>query len=253
MRYLAIIQARCNSTRLKNKVVLPLGETTVLDVLIERVKKSRFIDEIVVATTKSIEDNIIEEICNARGIVCFRGDENDVLDRYYQVALMYNPHYVIRITADCPFYDVNILDDAILSMKKDCDYLGMLSNTFADGLDVEIFKFSALKCAWEKATMQSQREHVTQYIINNPDVFSLQDYRSEIQAFGKMRWTLDTEEDYKFICKVYDKLAKDNIYFNYIDVFKILEDNPEICKINQMYSRNEGLRISIENDYEVTK
>ena len=250
MKFLVIIQARCNSTRLKNKVLLPLNGKPSLQRIVERVQKSKYVDDIVVATSINKENLPIIKLCADLGVSVFIGSENDVLDRFYQAARLFLPEYVVRITGDCPLIDPIILDDAIEHIEPNTDYLGMLSESFADGLDVEIFKFSALKLAWNNASLMSQREHVTQYIIRNPDIFILQDYISGIEGFGDKRWTVDEPEDYEFIQKIYEHFGDSD--FSYLDVLQYLKDDPSLETINSRFMRNEGLAISLANDFTVS-
>lgn len=249
MRFLAIIQARCGSTRLKNKVLFPLNGKPLLQHVIERVQKSRYVDDVIVATSIDKQNLPLVKLCADLNTSVFIGSENDVLDRYYQAAKLFNPEYVIRITGDCPLIDPLIIDNAIEHLAPKTDYLGMISESFADGLDVEIFRFSVLKQAWREASLMSQREHVTQYIIHNPAIFTLQDYTSEIKDFGKKRWTIDEVEDYIFIKKIYEHFGDRE--FSYLDILVYLQQNPSLEAINSRYARNEGLAKSLDNDFRV--
>ena len=168
MKYLVMIQARCGSSRLPNKVLKPLAGEPALLRMIERVKQSKLIDEVMVITSINKENLPILKLCSENGIRVGVGSEDDVLDRYYQTARLLKPEYVIRLTADCPCFDAELLDMAIESLDSDTDYLGMMSETFADGLDLEIIRYDALEEAWSKAKHSFEREHVTQYIIRRP-------------------------------------------------------------------------------------
>lgn len=250
MKYIAMIQARYDSSRLKGKVLLELQDKPVLLHVIERVKKSKYIDETIVLT--SIEKSCLDiiKLCADNKTMVFVGSEEDVLDRYYQAAKLLNPQFIIRITADCPLIDWTIIDDAIQNMDPKTDYMGMLSETFADGLDVEIFTYEALEKSWKNAKLKSEREHVTLYIKNHPEIFKLQDYKSNIDGFGNMRWTIDEEEDYELIRTIYELLYRQKKYFfNYQDVLQLLINNPELTNINNKFERNEGLAKSLKNDY----
>ncbi len=245
-----MIQARCGSTRLPNKVLADLCGKTVLSRIIERVQKSKLVDEVMVVT--SIDKNNIPIIleCAKLGVRVGVGSENDVLDRYYQTARLINPEYVIRLTADCPCFDAELLDMAIESIDPDTDYCGMLTETFADGLDLEIIKLSALRNSWENAVHTYEREHVTQYIIKHPELFKLQNFESPIGYFGNQRWTIDEPEDYEFVVKIYNHfvnvLGTDD--FGYKDILDYLNENPELLTINNKFERNEGLKKSIQED-----
>ena len=145
-----MIQARCGSSRLPNKVLMPLCDKPVLQWIIERVQKSKLIDEVMVVTSIDKNNLPILSLCSQMGVRVGVGSEDDVLDRFYQTAKLLKPEYAIRITADCPCFDSELLDMAISQMSSKADYCGMLSETFADGLDLEIFKFTALKKRGEK-------------------------------------------------------------------------------------------------------
>lgn len=255
MKYLVIIQARCGSNRLPNKVLKDIYGKTALERMINRVKKSKSIDEIIIATTINKEDIKIVNLTSALGLRVFVGSSEDVLDRYYQAARLLKPENVIRLTSDCPLFDYEILDDAILAFENECcDYLGMISETFPDGLDLEIMKYSVLETIWDKSVLASEREHVTLYIKNHPEIFNIYDYKCKTGNFKKMRWTLDEDRDLTFITKIYKYfigLGKE--YFSMNEIIDFLNNNPEIKNINSGIIRNEGLLKSLKNDRIVIK
>lgn len=248
MRNIAIIQARTGSTRLPDKVLLRLEDKTVLEHVIDRVSQSKFIDEVIVATTISMNDLGIVKICASKGIRVFCGSENDVLDRYYQAAKLFMPDNIVRITADCPLHDANVIDEVIeRHLENDSDYSSnVLEETFPDGLDCEVMKFSTLREAWQEANLSSQREHVTQYIIHN-EKYKKSSIVSKVNH-GNERWTLDTEEDLLFIREIYKEIYSDNPYFNYTNIIDLLNRKPELRNINQRSIRNEGLLKSLKED-----
>lgn len=247
MKYLVLIQARCGSTRLKNKVLMPLAKIPALLWSVKGIQRSKYIDEVVVVTSMEKENLQIVKLCAEHDIRIFVGSEEDVLDRYYQAAKLFQPEYVIRITGDCPLIDAGLLDLAIEQLKEETDYMGMLSETFADGLDIEIFKFTALKKAWKDAALKSQREHVTQYIIHHPEIFQLQDFVSPVGNFGEKRWTLDEPEDYQLLQHICKHLVNQK-EFNYVTVLNFLKEHPELESLNAKFARNEGLKKSLEQD-----
>lgn len=250
MKYLAMIQARCGSTRLPNKVLMDLCGKPVLQRMIERVQLSRRIDEVMVVTSIEINNLAILKLCSQIGVRIGIGAEDDVLDRFYQTAKLLDPEYVIRLTADCPCFDGGLLDLAIENMGEDVDYCGMVSESFADGLDLEIIKFSALEQAWREARHSFEREHVTQYIVRHPELFKIQNFESPIGYFGNHRWTVDEPEDFEVVDRIYRHFIEtDNDEFNYQDILDFLERNPEIEKINAKFTRNEGLAKSIREDH----
>lgn len=246
---LCIIQARTASTRLPNKVLLSLGKKAVLEQIVERVKDSKKIDKIIVATSEKKEDNKIAELCQKIDIDCFRGSENDVLDRYYQAAKHFDFSNIVRITGDCPLIDPEIIDEVIgLFQNEKLDYAAnVIPPTFPDGLDAEIFSFEALERAWRETKMKSEREHVTIYMWQNPELFKQKHLNSPIDLSGK-RWTLDNPEDYEFINKIYEGLYSAKPKFRLKDVLEFLEANSELEKINQNIKRNEGLEKSLKED-----
>jgi spore coat polysaccharide biosynthesis protein SpsF (cytidylyltransferase family) len=253
MKYLAMIQARCGSTRLPNKVLKDLCGKPALQRMIERVQKSKMVDEVVVVTSIERNNLPILNLCSEIGIRVGIGSEDDVLDRFYQTAKLLKPEYVIRLTADCPCFDAELLDMALSGMDEDADYMGMLSESFADGLDLEIMKFPALEKSWKEAEHSFEREHVTQYIVRHPEKFKLQDFKSPIGYFGDNRWTVDEAEDFQVVQIIYEHFLNSDIgeNFNYKDILAYLNDNPKIKEINSMYARNEGLQKSINEDHVV--
>lgn len=251
MKYLVMIQARCGSTRLPNKVLKDLCGKPALQRMIERVQRSKMVDEVMVVTSIEKNNLPILKLCSDIGIRVGIGSEDDVLDRFYQSAKLIRPEYVIRLTADCPCFDAGLLDKAISELKPDSDYMAMTSESFADGLDLEIMKFSALEKAWKEAVHSFEREHVTQFIVRRPEVFKLQNFESPIGYFGNHRWTVDEPEDFEVVEHIYrhfmstDKGDK----FTYTDILNFMKENPDVKKINERFTRNEGLEKSIREDH----
>ena len=237
MKYLAMIQARCGSTRLPNKVLKDLCGKPALQRMIERVQKSKMVDEVVVVTSIERNNLPILNLCSEIGIRVGIGSEDDVLDRFYQTAKLLKPEYVIRLTADCPCFDAELLDMALSGMDEDADYMGMLSESFADGLDLEIMKFPALEKSWKEAEHSFEREHVTQYIVRHPEKFKLQDFKSPIGYFGDNRWTVDEAEDFQVVQLIYEHFLNSDIgeNFNYKDILAYLNDNPKRKKIKSQH------------------
>ena len=251
MRVVAMIQARCGSRRLPNKVLMDLCGRTVLERVIERVQRSIYVDEVIVITSIDKANLPILRLCADMGIRVGIGAEEDVLDRYYQTARLLKPDYILRITADCPCIDHGLIDRAILQITDDIDYCSsVISNRLADGLDIELIKYNALKRAWKEANHSYEREHVTQYIIHHPDIFKIKDFYIEEEYFGNHRWTVDEAEDYELVKKIYEHFfyeeSKED--FNYRDVLDFLNRHHDIKAINQKYRRNEGLQKSIDKD-----
>jgi len=246
MKNLCIIQARTGSTRLPNKVLKKINGISLLEYEISRIKQSKYIHKIIIATTDSINDDKIEKICKKINIDCFRGSENDVLDRYYQCSLKY-PEYenIIRITGDCPLIDPVVIDSVINFFKKNnFDYASNIEKeTFPDGMDVEVFKSSILKESARHARLSSEREHVTQYIRKNKK-FKKGNLESK-EDFSKFRLTVDEKEDLDVVRFLVKNNSIKNSFKNYISV---LEKNPKIMNKNINIKRNQGLIKSIKND-----
>lgn len=251
MNYLAMIQARCGSTRLPNKVLKDICGKPQLQRVIERVRRAISVDEVMVVTSIDKQNLPILRLCADMGVRVGVGSEEDVLDRYYQTARLLKPEYVVRITADCPLIDPGLIDLAISKMNPDIDYCSnSLNATFADGLDLEIIKYKALEKSWKEAKYSFEREHVTQYIICHPDKFHCMEFLSPDGNFAHHRWTVDEPEDFELIEKIYKHFIyeKHTEAFDYRDVLKFLEEHSEIMDINRKFQRNEGLRKSMEKD-----
>ncbi|NLJ17763.1 glycosyltransferase family protein [Globicatella sulfidifaciens] len=235
MKIGAIIQARMGSTRLPEKVMKNLQGKTVLEHVIERVKQSKLIDEIIIATTTHERDAVIESEALRCGVKAFRGSEDDVLSRYYYAAKENKLDVVIRITSDCPLIDPGVLDEIInYYMKNKFDIVSnagsdLLSRTYPRGLDTEIFSFEVLENAFNNAKEKYQREHVTPYIYEmTRHVFY---YKNSVD-YSKYRWTLDTDEDLKLITEIYRKLYRGKHNFYLSDVVGLFEKYPELNNIN---------------------
>jgi len=246
-RVAAIIQARTGSTRLPGKVLLKLEGKTVLERVIERVKRSKLVDEVMVATTILKGDSKIAALCKKIGIKFYCGSRDDVLDRYYQSAKLLNAEHIVRITADCPVSDYLVIDKVIkLHLDKGNDYT-RTADSFPDGIVVEVFTFKALQKAWQEAVLASECEHVTPYLKKHPELFK-QIMLQYPRDFSQKRWTLDEKADYKFIKLIYKKLYKKNNYFGMKEILKLLAEHPEYETINNNILKNEGYLKSLRED-----
>jgi spore coat polysaccharide biosynthesis protein SpsF len=245
----AFIQARNGSTRLKKKASLYILGKPVLEHVISRVKRSKLTDKVFVATTKNSGDDDVVRICKKNGVKVFRGSSEDVLDRFYRLAMKVKPKHIVRITADCPLMDCEVIDRVIKKhIDTGADYTSNTTYpTFPDGLDVEVFRFSALKTAWQNASLQSEREHVTPYIRNNSEIFKITHLKNK-KGLSNFRWTLDEPRDLEFIKKVYRELYGSSQYFGMRDILTLLKKKPYLQKINSKIKRNEGLKKSLLND-----
>ena len=243
MKIICVIQARMNSKRLRGKVLLKLQNKPVLNHIIDRVKQSKYIDSVIVATTYKPEDLKIVKLCKKLSIKYYRGKVNDVLSRYYYVGKKYSADAILRVTADCPLIDPKIIDKICRGfINNNFDSYGLIGN-FPDGLDCTVYKFASLKKAYLYATKKSDREHVGTYIDNNPKKFRV----GGLKLFNKKkyyRWTLDQKEDYIFIKKIYENLYNNKIFYTN-DVLNFIKNNPKIESINSTIIRNEGYQKSI--------
>lgn len=233
MKIVAIVQARMGSTRLPGKVMMDLLGEPVLVRDVNRLKRSKLLDEVVIATTTQPADDQIVSLCKERGWAYFRGDENDVLDRYYQAARACNADVIVRVTSDCPMIDPDIVDRVIQFFFDipDIDYVSntLPPRTYPRGLDTEVMTFEALERAWKEDTDPKLREHVTPYIYRNPEMFQIHGVVNGTDL-SDHRWTLDTPEDFAFIQAVYEHFGNDD--FTWLDVLEYLDRHPEIVEIN---------------------
>ena len=230
----AIIQARMGSSRLPGKVLMPAVEKPLLELLVERLSYSKTINEIIIATSTSLKDNVIEEFCNDRNIKCYRGSEDDVLDRYYHTAGLFELGIVVRITSDCPLIDPVLCDEIIMHFLNHKNKYDLVTNryplTFPDGLDIDVMPFKALRYVWEHAKTKSQREHTKpNFWESGMKVFN---YESDINYFKNYRWTLDYLEDYKLISLIYKHLYVDNQFpFSWKEIISFLGCSREMIRI----------------------
>jgi spore coat polysaccharide biosynthesis protein SpsF len=232
MRVIAIIQARMGSTRLPGKVLEDLGGETVLARVVNRTRRATLLNEVVVATSVLPADDAIVQECDRLKAACFRGDEADVLDRYYRAAQKFTAAAIVRITADCPLIDPELIDVTIRSsLDQKADYASnSLILSYPRGLDVEVFTADALARAWRAAREAYQRIHVTPYFYENPELFKVLSMASEADH-SKYRWTLDTTEDLEMIRAIYKHFGnRDGM--RWIEVLDLMESRPDLADLN---------------------
>lgn len=248
----AIIQARFNSSRLQGKVLLKILDKTVIEYVIERVKMAKNVDNIIVATTTNAEDSQIANLAENLGVKLYQGKEDDVLDRFYQAAKLFKAKHIVRITADCPLIDPRIIDEVIKHYRKTgADYCSnTLEISFPDGEDVEVFSFDSLAIAWKRASLLSEREHVTPFITKHPEIFKLVVYK-RIADLSNKRWTLDEKNDFQFIKAVIVDLYPKKPDFSMDDILGLLKRKPHLAEINKGIKRNEGYQKSLKEDREI--
>lgn len=232
----AIVQARMGSTRLPGKVMKEIVGKPMLELMIERLKRSEELNGIIIATTvKESEQPIVDLVGSLEDILLFRGSEDDVLARYHGAAVFYDVETVIRLTSDCPLIDPVVLDRIVDVYHEKAGTIDYASNirerTYPRGLDVEVFSFAALDRAFKEATLQPYREHVTEYILQRPEDFRMYDVVDKSNN-SFLRWTVDTQEDFELITKIYESLYMSQPDFKYHDILMLLEKHPEWNLIN---------------------
>lgn len=236
----AIIQARTSSTRLPAKVLknLPYNtDITVLEQVIRRLKKSKVLNNIIVATTTHEKDSKIVDIAKKEKVSWFRGSENNALERYYLAAAENSLDIVVRITSDCPCIDPDIVDLVVENhLEVSADYSSnSLVDTFPRGLDVEVINFETLKKAHSEAKDDFEKEHVTPFIYKtNPKLFKINSFTAaNILKAPDIRITLDTEEDYALLCAVFEFLYPKNDCFRLKDIISLFNQKPWLKLINK--------------------
>ncbi|ABK60447.1 cytidylyltransferase domain-containing protein [Clostridium novyi] len=237
LKVVCIIQARTGSTRLPGKVLKKICGKTVLQHDIDRIRRIKNIDEIVIATTDKSEDDLIVNEALKLSVMYFRGSEEDVLSRYYYAAKMTKADIVMRVTSDCPLIDSEVSGNILnyyLNNIKCYDYVSnTIKRTYPRGLDVEVFSFEVLKRAFLESKTNRDREHVTPYIWSNPNEFKIGQYINK-KDYSDLRWTLDTEEDFQLINKIYEHLYYkfgNNFYME--DILKLYETYKDLYDINK--------------------
>ena len=235
-KIIAIIQARMGSSRLPGKVLMEICGEPMLAWVVKRARKAKLIKEIIVATTIDESDDAIEKFCQVNHIFCFRGSSADVLDRYYQAATLYQADVVVRLTADCPLIDPELIDNTIAAFQG--SFADFATNrlpppfqrTYPIGLDVEVVSMAALQRAWKESTALFEREHVMPYIYEKKDRFKILTIDHNVN-YGMYRWTVDTQEDLKFVRAVATKMGC-RMDFSWKEVIDLLERDPELMQIN---------------------
>lgn len=222
------------SSRLPGKVLQDLAGQPMLHRVVDRVGRAKTLDDVVVATTTRPDDDIIEQLCSANGWNCFRGSENDVLDRYYKAAVDSRAQVVVRITSDCPLIEPLIVDRVVQEFRDAQPNVDYTSNvvslrTFPRGLDTEVLRFDVLERAWREDRNPAWREHVTPYIYRHPELFRIHCVTSDID-YSSMRWTVDTPEDLDFVRHIYNHFGHDD--FSWYEVLDLLGQNPSWLEIN---------------------
>jgi len=238
------------SRRLSEKVLKLLDETnTILDYVINQTKNCEKIQQIVVATTNLQEDDIIEKFCKKKGISCFRGDIEDVLDRHYQCAKKYSFDTIVRITSDNPIVDPNVIELAIKEFENgEFDMVTTCHiRSFPYGVSVEVFSFDALEQCWKNSKLKSEREHVISYMHNNKNYFNIYNLINS-EDLTYINCTIDNEDDYKLVKILVNEIKERPILMKHLK--KLFKNKPELLKINKSSDPYEGYKKSLSQDKE---
>ena len=250
-----ITQARLGSTRFPDKLLKEINGLTLLEIHLNRLLKSKYSNGLTLATTKEENIDSILSIARKKNIKIFQGSTSNVLSRFFYAALEFSSDYIVRVTSDCPLIDSKLLDEIVdIAIEKNLDYYSnILEETYPDGQDIEVFKFNALKKAFEESTLISEKEHVTPYIRKNSSyynqkLFSSKNHFSNLN-YGKVRMTVDEPIDFFTIQKLIENLGFNAPWKLYAD---FLIRNPNLFK-NQDIKRNQGLLKSLIEDKNVSK
>ena len=235
MKVVAIIQARMGSTRLPGKVLMDLAGEPMLARVVRRSRRATLLTDVVVATTTKPADDAIADACARYGWPCYRGSEDDVLDRYYQTAQVFKAEVVARITSDCPLIEPSVVDRTVkefLDRQPGVDYACnfMPQRTFPRGLDVEVMNRDALSRAWRDDRDPAWREHVTLYIRRHPELFRLHGVMNDVD-YSDMRWTVDESADLDLARRLYEHFGHDE--FSWRDLLALLADHPDWAALNR--------------------
>ena len=238
----AIIQARLTSSRFPNKIIQKINNKTLIELLINRLEKSKYLNKIVLAVPKNKKNKLLSDKLKKQ-VKIFSGSENDVLDRYFKAAKKFKAETIVRICGDCPLIDPKVVDKIVnFYQKNDFDYVSnTIKPTYPDGLDVEVFNFATLKTTWIKARSNTDREHVTQFIISNK-IFKKKNL-SYKEDLSNLRLTIDEKIDLKQIKQIYHEL-KNYKNFGIEEINKLYKKKPKIFKMNTEINRNEGLTLN---------
>lgn len=235
MSVVVIVQARMNSSRLPGKVLKAVAGRPLLSYQLERLRRCKLVDRLVVATTTNKSDNPVEEVALSEGALVFRGDEQDVLSRYYKAAKEHDASVVVRLTADCPVIDPSVVDQAV-ALYQNSRGVSYVSNTltrsYPRGMDCEVFSFSSLEIAVKEAGQPKSREHVTPFIHSHPTRFPQKQLVHEGEDLSHHRWTVDEEADFTLMRMILEALYPVNPEFTMQDVLTLLEKNAEWIGIN---------------------
>ena len=231
------------STRLPGKVLMKVNGRPLLAYQLDRISKSKKLDKVIVATSTLERDNAIENFCKDYGVDCYRGSENDVMSRYYECAKKYNPDTVVRMTADCPLIDPEIIDKVVQKFEDDnVDYCANTvppeTSKFPDGSDIEVFSMKALERANVEVQDEHRREHVTFQFWQGQDYVSSQ--YTQDKDWSNYRITVDYPEDFEVVEYIFNEAKKNKSFVHLDEIIEIIESNEEIKNKNSQYYFGQG-------------
>lgn len=235
MKIVAIIEARMSSTRLPGKIMRPILGRPMLGLLIERVSAADQVDQVVVATTTNPADDRIETLAGTLGVGCYRGSEEDVLNRVLEAAHAFSADLIVEVTGDCPLIDPAVIDTVISAYHAhDCDYASnILRRTFPRGMDVQVFPTRVLGEVADLTRDPVDHEHVSLYIYEHPERFLLWNVESSLDpSWWDLRLTVDTPEDFQLIEEIFTRLYPGKRLFSLQDVIHLLTKYPRLREIN---------------------
>jgi spore coat polysaccharide biosynthesis protein SpsF (cytidylyltransferase family) len=252
-----VVQARLSSTRLPGKALVPIAGRPMLSQVLARARAVPGVNQTVLATTVSPEDDALVDLARSEGVPSVRGSVEDVLDRFHVALRAHRADAVVRITADCPLLDPQVSGLVVadyLEHRDETDYVSNIEPpTFPDGLDTEVASAAALERAWREGRLPSDREHVTTYIRDGRNGFRLRNVVHD-EDLSRHRWTVDEPRDLTFVRAVYDELAPGGRRtFGMREVLDLLRVRPELLALNSGIARNEGLLRSRRRDLAATK
>ncbi len=243
-----IVQARMGSSRLPGKALLKIdNDNPILYYVINQLSFSKILEKIIIATTDLEDDDQIEQFSKKIGIECFRGSADDVLDRYYQCAKKFSLSTIIRITADNPLIDPTIVDQVIKKfLSGSFDYVSNhIPRTFPQGTEVEVFSLKSLESAWQKSKKRSEREHVTPYFYNNPNLFRIGSVSYD-DNISYLRWTVDKYNDFELVKMIISKIKNRPILMQ--DILELFYKEKSLFDINKDHILDEGYKKSLKED-----
>jgi len=232
----AIIEARISSTRLPGKILLPILGKPLLEQLIERLRLSRTLEDIIIATTTNPADDVVERFAELIQVHCFRGSEEDVLDRVLNAARAFSIDVIVEITGDCPLIDPAVVDEVVRVYRSGSwDYVSnILRRTYPRGLDTQVFSTDLLAEVARLTRDPGDREHVSLYIYEHPERFSLKNVESGLpEEFRDLRLTVDTREDLDLITAIFGALYPKKPGFDLHDIVGFLGENRHLLGINR--------------------